>query len=162
DTRYPTPEHLKTRIPEDPNTRHPIPNTEHRTPNTAIENQKSKIKNPTPNIRSRPRRRRVSAYLLLALSTLLANLSGCANNFSGGSFPIGKAAIVGRVVSAEDPQIVFRGVKITLLSTPPGGQSERRDAITDANGNFHFEEVPTGQVSGAAQLTAVANDTTIR
>jgi hypothetical protein len=119
-------------------------------------------RHPTPDTPVRPRRRLVCASLLLALSALLTNLSGCTNSFSGGSFPIGKAFVVGRVVSAEDPQIVFKGVKITLLATPPGGESKRFDAITDANGNFQFDNVPTGQISGAAQLSAISDDATIR
>jgi hypothetical protein len=112
--------------------------------------------------RSLPRRRCASAALLLGLSALLANLSGCANSFSGGGFPIGKSFVVGRVVSAENPHVVFKGVKIILLSTPPDGQSKRYDITTDANGNFQIPDVVTGEVSGAAQLTAASDDATIR
>jgi hypothetical protein len=120
---------------------------------------------PTPNTRSLSRRRRLSLLLLLAVCALLVNLFGCGSGltaFSGGGFPIGKALVVGRVVSAEDPQIVFAGVRISLSATPPGGATENFETITDANGNFQITNVPTGQVSGAARMEAIPADATIR
>lgn len=105
-------------------------------------------------------------FALIALGAALSLLlTGCGSGiraFSGGGFPIGKAVVIGRAVSAENPQIVYKGVRILLVATPPDGSSKSFQTTTDASGSFQINDVPTGQVGGAVQLTATPEDTSVR
>lgn len=107
----------------------------------------------------------VKISVLIALCLVLSHLWGCGsgiNSFSGGGFPIGKALVFGRAVSAENPQVVFAGVRIILHATPGNGSSERLETTTDANGNFEVGNIPTGQSGGTVQMTAVPADPNVR
>ncbi|MCS6776419.1 MAG: hypothetical protein RMJ43_00945 [Chloroherpetonaceae bacterium] len=105
------------------------------------------------------------AGFLLVAGALGWGLAGCGSGtraFSGGGFPIGKSIVVGRAVSAENPTVVFAGVRIVLTALPGDGSSQRLETVTNAQGEFRLEDVPTGQTEGVVQLSAIPADPNVR
>lgn len=105
------------------------------------------------------------AVALVAVGALWWGLAGCGSGtraFSGGGFPIGKSIVVGRAVSAENPTVVFAGVRIVLTALPGDGSNRRLETVTNAQGEFRLEDVPTGQTDGVVQLSAIPADPNVR
>lgn len=100
-------------------------------------------------------RRSVVLWCGLLLLSGAAILSGCggATAFTGGGFPIGKAAVLGRVVDAQNPAINLPNVRLTLFSTPEEGGTKVLTTTSDANGEYNFPEVPTGKFSAPVQVS---------
>lgn len=100
-------------------------------------------------------RRSVALWCGLLLLSSAGILSGCggASNFTGGGFPIGKSAVLGRVVDAQNPALNLPNVRLTLFSTPAEGGTQVLTTTSDANGEYSFLEVPTGEFSAPVQVS---------
>ena len=99
--------------------------------------------------------------LLLALAALLASVNGCGgggNAFTGGGIPIGKAALTGRVVRAEDTTLPLANAQIQIVATPQNSAAKILSATTDQNGVFSVTGIPTDAVSGPVAVTAASAD----
>ena len=104
------------------------------------------------------RRRRLARRRLL--SALALSLSGCSggNAFTGGSVPIGKAVLKGRVARSEDATLPLYNAQITLVATPQNSDAKIFHAATDHNGVFTVTDIPTDAVSGPVTVTATSAD----
>lgn len=113
-----------------------------------------------PRTLSRPvSRRKLWCGLLLAL-LMPVWIAGCggASAFTGGSFPIGRAHVFGRVADAENTDDTLANVQITLATTVAPGDTRTLQTRTDANGGFDFPNVPTGEFSAPVQVSVDPQD----
>lgn len=96
---------------------------------------------------------------LCALS--LAVLNGCGAAFSGGSVPVGRAVLTGRVVSAQDTTQAIASAAITAVATYNGTRRVTLQATSDAQGQFQFINLPTGSQNVSVQITIQAQDASL-
>ncbi len=99
------------------------------------------------------RNRRARRRLLAALAITLHGCGG-GNAFTGGSVPIGKAALKGRVVRSEDASLPLYNALITIVAAPQNSNATILHTMTDHNGNFSVTGIPTDAVNGAVTVTA--------
>ena len=111
-----------------------------------------------------PARRPCRQYALrLTLTALWIGVSGCGGAaFTGGSVPIGKAALTGRVVRSEDATLPLANAQIAIVATPQNSDAKILHATTDQNGVFNVTDIPTDAVSGAVTVTAASADGAFR
>ncbi len=100
------------------------------------------------------RRNLVRGLLLAVIVTSLSGCGGGPSAFTGGGFPIGRAAVIGRVVDAQNPSTNLANVRLTLFSTPAEGTTQVLRTTSDANGEFSFANVPTGAIGAPVQVAA--------
>jgi hypothetical protein len=98
----------------------------------------------------------IGVFLLCGL--LLLPALGCGNGISGGSIPPGGSRFVGRVFQAEDPTQPLVNATVIVKATPPGQTTQTLQTTTDAQGDFAFAQVPTGQTSGRVAVSIQPSD----
>ena len=106
----------------------------------------------------RPSRR---LALKLTLAALLGSISGCGgggNSFTGGSIPIGKAALTGRVVHSDDATQPLANAPVEIVASPQNSAVKILHATTDQNGVFNVTDIPTDAASGPVTVTAASAD----
>ncbi len=94
------------------------------------------------------RGKRGAAMALLAATVVVAAplMAGCGGGlgFTGGSIPIGKAVILGKVVRAEQASLPLEGATITAVAKTAEGKTTVLQVISNAGGTFMLTNVPTG------------------
>ncbi len=103
------------------------------------------------------RRSVVCGLLLLSGAGILSGCGG-ANGFTGGGFPIGKSAVIGRVVDAQNPSVNLANVRLTLFATLAEGDTRVLTTTSNANGEYSFPKVPTGEFSAPVQMSIEPGD----
>jgi hypothetical protein len=95
----------------------------------------------------------IARYLPLAL--LLSLLSGCglSNGFTGGGFPIGRAAFSGKVVLAESPLTALPDARLTLTVTGQGRVTRAFTTVSGPDGRFDFGQVRFEGTTGTARIS---------
>jgi hypothetical protein len=106
------------------------------------------------------RKRFASGFALLACCALLATMVGCGgvNAFTGGGFPIGRAALRGKVVRADSPLTTIPNATVTVAITAEGVNTQPLQFVADKDGNFAFPQVPTGRINARLDVTIDPNN----
>ncbi len=93
----------------------------------------------------------------LALNGCGAGLAG----FTGGSIPPGRSVIQGTVVQATGTHAIVPNAVVTIVTTPPGGSPLTYRVVTDNNGFFAVNGLPTGSVNSPVAVTIQPPDSSL-
>ncbi len=98
---------------------------------------------------------RHALFCLLALPLAGLPFWGCsiASSFTGGGVPIGKAAIIGRAVSAINLTKVMPNAKVHLVASTRSKALFSYDTVTDSTGKFTFPEVSVGDIGAGLSIS---------
>lgn len=85
-----------------------------------------------------------AAWMVVVCVTVMP-LAGCGTAFTNGGIPEGRSVISGRVVASNNPQLPVPYVVVTVYATPTGESTVAYRKFTDAQGQFTFSGIVTGQ-----------------